>query len=287
MPRRSLLTVALAVFLVLAGSGVATAYWSTHATVNATVSAAAAGSLSQTGFESLAMTYSAPSTLRVTTAVTVTNTGASEVTYALALGRQSGNALSSAVLIRSWTVASAGLCTNHAAESGVVTAGSWDSMPATTGSLAPAASSVVCHRMSITASQASSLMGQSMVGTLTLTSSNAWSAPVAATIIQKVADTTPPSAPVGLTATGTTSSRTTLSWSPSTDNVTTGPSISYLVYRDGDQFASIATTANPITITAGFLAPGTTYTFTVRAKDQAGNLSPPASVTVTTLPAGT
>ena len=95
-------------------------------------------------------------------------------------------------------------------------------------------------------------------------------------------DTAAPTAPSDLTATGTTASATTLSWAASTDNVgVTG----YEVLRNGTVIATVSGT----TYTAGGLAAATTYTFSVRAKDAAGNRSAnsnPVSVTTTSSPAG-
>ena len=89
-------------------------------------------------------------------------------------------------------------------------------------------------------------------------------------------DTTPPTAPT-LSASGTTLTTTNLSWSGATDNVAvTG----YDVYKDGVFLASTASTS----YTASGLANSTTYSFTVKAKDAAGNVSPSSNaVSVTTL----
>jgi glucosylceramidase len=90
-------------------------------------------------------------------------------------------------------------------------------------------------------------------------------------------DTTPPSAPAGLTASGTTSSSTTLNWTASTDNVGVA---GYDVYRNGTQVAT--TTATSYTDTG--LSPSTGYSYTVKAYDAAGNVSAasnPATVTTT------
>lgn len=91
------------------------------------------------------------------------------------------------------------------------------------------------------------------------------------------ADTTAPTAPSSLTSSGTTTTSTNLSWTAATDNVgVTG----YDVYRDGSMIASVATTS----YTATGLTPSTTYSFTVRAKDAAGNISTASNaVSVTTL----
>ena len=89
-------------------------------------------------------------------------------------------------------------------------------------------------------------------------------------------DTTAPTAAT-LSASGTTLTTTNLSWSGSTDNVAvTG----YDVYKDGVFLASTASTS----YTASGLANSTTYTFTVKSKDAAGNVSPSSNaVSVTTL----
>jgi mannan endo-1,4-beta-mannosidase len=88
---------------------------------------------------------------------------------------------------------------------------------------------------------------------------------------------TAPAAPTGLTGTAT-SSTVTLSWTASAgDDAATG----YDVYRDGAKAGS----ATGTTFTDTGLTPGTTYTYTVKAHDAAGNLSPasaPATVTTTT-----
>ncbi|MET9629291.1 discoidin domain-containing protein [Lentzea sp. NPDC006480] len=93
-------------------------------------------------------------------------------------------------------------------------------------------------------------------------------------------DTTPPSTPTGLASTGTTSSSVGLQWTASTDNVgVTG----YEVLRDGNVVGTPAGT----TFTDSNLASGTTFTYTVRARDLAGNVSGASnSVQATTQPAG-
>ncbi|GGK76604.1 chitinase [Sphaerisporangium melleum] len=79
-------------------------------------------------------------------------------------------------------------------------------------------------------------------------------------------DTTAPSTPGNLRSTGTTSSSVSLAWNASTDNVAvTG----YNVYRG----STLVTTVTGTTYTDGGLAANTTYAYTVRARDAAGNLS--------------
>ncbi|MEV4555448.1 glycoside hydrolase family 6 protein [Kitasatospora sp. NPDC049285] len=91
-------------------------------------------------------------------------------------------------------------------------------------------------------------------------------------------DTTPPSTPTGLAGT-TTSSSVALTWSASTDNVgVTG----YNVYRGGTLVAS--TTGTSYTDTG--LSASTAYSYTVKAKDAAGNLSAASAALVATTQAG-
>jgi bacillolysin len=94
-------------------------------------------------------------------------------------------------------------------------------------------------------------------------------------------DTQAPSAPTNLVASGTTASSTNLSWSASSDNVgVTG----YNVYRNG----TLVTTVTGTSTVASGLAGSTTYAFTIKAKDAAGNLSAVSNTaTVTTLAGST
>lgn len=79
-------------------------------------------------------------------------------------------------------------------------------------------------------------------------------------------DTTAPSVPGGLRSTGTASGSVSLAWDASSDDVgVTG----YNVYRGGAQIASPSGTS----FTDTGLSSGTTYSYTVKARDAAGNLS--------------
>lgn len=90
-------------------------------------------------------------------------------------------------------------------------------------------------------------------------------------------DRTPPSVPAGLRAGTVTSNSVALTWTASTDNVgVTG----YDIYR-GTTLAGSSTTPS---FTATGLTASTAYSFTVRAKDAAGNVSATsAAVAATTL----
>lgn len=85
--------------------------------------------------------------------------------------------------------------------------------------------------------------------------------------VTTVNDTTPPGVPSGLTSPSQTSSSISLSWNASTD---TGSGVAgYDVYRNGSLVASPTSTS----YTSTGLSAGTSYTFAVRARDNAGNAS--------------
>lgn len=89
-------------------------------------------------------------------------------------------------------------------------------------------------------------------------------------------DTQAPSTPTGLTSTGKTSSSVSLSWNASTDNVGV---TAYDVYSGAARVLSVSGTS----ATVSGLSPSTAYTFSVRARDAAGNVSGSSgSVSVTT-----
>ncbi|WP_340198491.1 endonuclease [Ascidiimonas sp. W6] len=93
-------------------------------------------------------------------------------------------------------------------------------------------------------------------------------------------DTQAPSAPASLVASSITQTGVSLNWINSTDNVGV---TAYNIYRNGSLFQT--TTTNAATITN--LSESTTYTFFIRAKDAAGNLSSNSNtVSVTTITGG-
>ncbi len=83
---------------------------------------------------------------------------------------------------------------------------------------------------------------------------------------QSSADTEPPTAPTNLASSNITETSVDLTWDASTDNVGVDH---YTVFQDGN---SIGTTANTSYSVTG-LTGATTYTFTVKAEDAAGNVS--------------
>lgn len=89
-------------------------------------------------------------------------------------------------------------------------------------------------------------------------------------------DTQAPTAPGSLASTGKTSSSVSLSWSASSDNVGV---TAYDIYSGSNRVLSVSGTS----ATVGGLSPSTSYTFTVKARDAAGNVSAASNaVTVTT-----
>ncbi|WP_281323120.1 GEVED domain-containing protein [Flavobacterium aestivum] len=96
-------------------------------------------------------------------------------------------------------------------------------------------------------------------------------------LIGGAADTQAPTVPAALTASGTAQTTTNLSWTASTDNVgVTG----YDVYQGATLKATVTGTTYAVT----GLTAATAYTFSVKAKDAAGNISASSNVVnVTTL----
>ncbi|GAA2355817.1 cellulose binding domain-containing protein [Dactylosporangium salmoneum] len=94
-----------------------------------------------------------------------------------------------------------------------------------------------------------------------------------------VVDTQAPTAPTNLAVTGTTSSSVSLSWGASTDNVGVA---GYDIYRAGTLAASVTGTSG----TVSGLSASTAYTFTVKARDAAGNTSAASNQVSATTQAG-
>jgi mannan endo-1,4-beta-mannosidase len=97
--------------------------------------------------------------------------------------------------------------------------------------------------------------------------------------------TNPPSAPTGVTVTGSTATSVSLSWTASTG------ATSYQVQRatgaSGGTFASVGTVAGTSFVNNTGVAANTTYRYRVTASNSAGTSPPSNTVTVTTPGAGT
>ncbi|MEV2239265.1 cellulase family glycosylhydrolase [Micromonospora sp. NPDC049891] len=97
-------------------------------------------------------------------------------------------------------------------------------------------------------------------------------------------DTTAPTAPGRPTATEVTATAATLNWAAATDNVGV---TSYEVLRaTGSAAATVVGTVSGTTYRATGLSASTSYTFTVRARDAAGNVSAASPPLTVTTPAG-
>lgn len=102
---------------------------------------------------------------------------------------------------------------------------------------------------------------------------------VAIEVLPAVNDTQPPSAPSNLAAGTVTASQVPLSWSASSDDQGVA---GYRVLRGGTQIGETAATS----FTDNSVAAASTYTYTVRAFDAAGNVSPPSQPLEVSTPAG-
>jgi len=97
-------------------------------------------------------------------------------------------------------------------------------------------------------------------------------------ILPATTDNTAPSAPTNLAATTPTPNQVSLTWSASTDDIGVA---GYQVWRNGQQLATTsATSFNDLNATAN-----TTYTYTARAYDAAGNVSPDSNAVQVVTPA--
>lgn len=93
------------------------------------------------------------------------------------------------------------------------------------------------------------------------------------------ADNTAPTAPIGLAASSVTPSQVSLRWNASSDNVgVTG----YRIYRNG---ALLASPGNVTTYQDNSVSATTSYSYTVRAMDRAGNVSAQSTALILTTPA--
>ncbi len=96
------------------------------------------------------------------------------------------------------------------------------------------------------------------------------------------ADSTPPTAPSGVTATPVSGTQFTLSWPVATDNLgVTGYQVERCQGGGCTTFVLIASPTTTSYVDTG-LTPGLSYSYRVRARDAAGNLSPYSSITTAT-----
>jgi len=275
------LTVALSTFLVLAGTGMASAVWT--AASSGLTSTVTAGSLTvtQSSSPTLDATYSAAN-LSDTSPVTITNTGSVPATsYTAQVIAANGNNLANATTVTGWIVATTSACTPA---SGVPVGSPAVSLTAGlsfTSSLAAGGSAIFCIRTSISSSY-SAAPGAAASNPLTKLSYSAgsWSGSSVASARQTWTDTVAPSTPTAVSATATSTSAT-VSWTASSDNVAVA---TYDIYSGGTLIGSV--TSPTVTFTNTDLVRNTAYSYTVVARDAARNssaASAAASVTTTTV----
>src|SRR5262249_19647443 len=92
-------------------------------------------------------------------------------------------------------------------------------------------------------------------------------------------DTQPPSVPANLRTTSLTPTSLTLAWDASTDN--DSGVAGYDVLRNG---LLIGSTTSALSLPDATVAPNTSYSYTVRAKDNKGNISAESTAFVVTTP---
>ena len=276
MSNRAAIALGAALFLALAGTGSASAYWGAKATLSATASAGSIG-IASTGFPSLSTSYS-PSSLAATAPVTVTNTGTIAAPFTLRLAAEAPTPLAAGTRVNTWPVGPDHGCAASSPTPAGATGSDWSAVPDLTATLEPGAETTYCVRTSITSAAQTSLAGTSILGTASVTSSvGPWTASTASTAAQSVADTAPPSAPGTPTASATNATSTTLAWTASTDNVGV---VGYDVIRNGTLVATVPTA----TFTDAALAPGTSFGYAIVARDSTGNASAPSKVGMVTTP---
>jgi glucose/arabinose dehydrogenase/chitodextrinase len=118
------------------------------------------------------------------------------------------------------------------------------------------------------------------------TSDNTGGASNTATVATPAPDTTPPSAPSGLTATPGGGNQISLVWNPSADdNAVAGYRVERCQGANCTTFTQIATPTGT-TYTDTNLTPSTSYTYRVRAQDTSTNLSPYSNTSTATTTSG-
>ncbi|MFD1713862.1 RICIN domain-containing protein [Amnibacterium flavum] len=224
-----------------------------------------------TGFNSAGGTYSTVGTVK-TVPVTVKNTGdATLSTTAIVPTLASGTATAAGAfdVVRWGPVSATTECTASAQPASYTNGNYATVLKFSVASLAPGASAFYCVRTKLTTATSGSA---NIRLTATGTVSTNWKATATntAAFVAQAGDTTAPAAPYEpwtpwtTNITGTTIG---LGWSAATDNVGV---TDYEIYRNG---ALVGTSGGATTYTDRYLRLGTTYTYTVRARDAAGNFS--------------
>jgi hypothetical protein len=284
VPRAAIIA-GLSAFLVLASTGIAAAVWTSSASsLGGTVTA---GTLSVTvtpaDIAGLNATFS-PSVLSDTAAISVTNSGNVPANYTVQV-KAASNGLSNATTLTGWLVTSASQCTPTSAVGAQSGSAAMSTGLSTADSVAVGAVDIFCVRTTIPASYATTVGPASVPTVLLSYTQGSWSGSSTASATQTVADTVAPSKPGTPVASATTAAKTTLTWAASTDNVAV---TNYDIYRNGTLVGTV--TAPTVTFTDTTVVRGTAYSYTIKARDAAGNssaASTAASVTTLFVDSGT
>jgi hypothetical protein len=168
---RVVVAVALTAFLVLAGTGIATAAWNAANSTSGSVSAAAQSMGALGGTAALDDVYLSVADAPAIATLTVTDTGATPLGYALT-GTVTGTAaLASQVTLSLWSPGAAG-CGTAIPASGVSSAALSSpgfTLPAAARSAAPGTTVTVCAATKLAPTAIASLQGAQIVSTLTMT----------------------------------------------------------------------------------------------------------------------
>ena len=220
-----------------------------------------------------AVIFSAGTTEK-TGSLTITNSGNTEADYRTVTTATGSPPLAGGVKVWMWPSAlTAGCATMPSNPS----AGTWASFPALTGKLPAGGAQLICVKTTLT-TPVGLATNTAVTATISTTlSRSSWTSDASSVVTQTFVDANP-TAPTGLTFSGTTSASTTLNWTPATDDVrVTG----YDVYRGA---TLIGSTSGATSFIVTGLTASTSYSFTVRARDGAEHTSAASSAaTVTTL----
>ena len=178
-------------FLVLAGTGVGYAYWTTTSAVTGTAGSTDAA-VTLTGNTALTTTYTSTSTGPVIAPLTLTNTGGAPLALAVTAANTNA-ALAGQIALRYWVRVGSN-CGTTIPTSGV-TVGTLAAPPALPSGATPLASGanvVVCAATTFTGTFAS-YAGQTTTATLTLTGTvgSAWSATATGAFTQNLSNAAP------------------------------------------------------------------------------------------------
>ncbi|TAM69511.1 MAG: hypothetical protein EPN48_09145 [Microbacteriaceae bacterium] len=286
---RTLATALAAAVVVLAAalapSGSSLAAWNGRAMVDAGM--ITAGTLTDTEAVSAPLTSTYDSGNTTTTgSVLVSNTGDVAASYStlLTLSAGSSAALADAITVAAWPSAAASNCTVAAPVPAGAATGTWASISSgsvtspVTGTLAAGASVALCLRtaMNVAAVPVGISSGDTVTPIITTTLTvGGWSTFASASLTQTFRDDIAPTTPGGLSSSNVSPSATKLTWTASTDNVGV---VAYDVYRSGTTTPIGTTTSTSFTDTT--VAANTTYTYTVQARDAAGNTASSAGLPV-------